>query len=56
MHALDVKAYHAAYVNLTDIHNCYIKASLLFTKNQKRLADPRGEGEDGTSRNVMSMF
>jgi len=55
--ALDVKAYHAAYLHLTDIRNCYVKASVLFSKNMKRLADPRGEGEDGgQNRNVMSMF
>jgi hypothetical protein len=30
---------------------------VLFSKNMKRLADPRGEGEDGgQNRNVMSMF
>jgi len=55
--AMDVKAYHNAYVQLTDIRNCYVKASALFSKNMKRLADPRGEGEDGgQNRNVMSMF
>jgi len=55
--ALDVKAYHKAYLQLTEIRNCYVKASALFTKNMKRLADPRGEGEDGgQNRNVMSMF
>lgn len=55
--ALDVKTYHSAYVQLTDIRNCYVKASALFSKNMKRLADPRGEGEDGgQNRNVMSMF
>jgi len=53
---LDVKAYHNAYLQLSDIRNCYIKASSLFSKNMKRLADPRGEGEDGGNRNVMSMF
>jgi len=55
--ALDVKAYHSAYVHLSDIRNCYIKAHVLFNKNMKRLADPRGEGQDGEhGRNVMSMF
>jgi len=55
--ALDVKAYHNAYVQLTDIRNCYVKSSALFSKNMKKLADPRGEGEDGgQNRNVMSMF
>lgn len=33
------------------------QASMLFTKNMKRLSDPRGEGEDGgQNRNIMSMF
>ncbi|KAL1503317.1 hypothetical protein AB1Y20_011369 [Prymnesium parvum] len=55
--ALDVKAYHSAYVHLTDIRNYYVKAGVLFSKNMKRLSDPRGEGEDGgRNRNVMSMF
>mmetsp|Transcript_31828 Transcript_31828/g.66938 ORF Transcript_31828/g.66938 Transcript_31828/m.66938 type:complete len:157 (-) Transcript_31828:50-520(-) len=53
--ALDVKQYHAAYTQLCDMRNCYIKARLLFAKNQKRLADPRGDGEGG-DRGVMSMF
>eukprot|EP00965_Chrysotila_dentata_P139163 4601776-Pleurochrysis_carterae.AAC.4 len=45
----------AAYTQLCDMRNCYIKARLLFAKNQKRLADPRGDGEGG-DRGVMSMF
>jgi len=54
--ALDVKAYHAAYCMLTDIQNSYIKAHMLFIKNQKRLSDPRGDGASGDRGNVMSMF
>lgn len=54
--AIDVKQYHAAYTMLTDIKNNYLKAHVLFAKNMKRLSDPRGEGEDGRSANVMSMF
>jgi hypothetical protein len=53
--ALDVKQYHAAYCQVTDMRNCYIKARVLFEKNMKRLNDPRGEGEGG-DRGVMSMF
>lgn len=53
--ALDVKQYHAAYSQLTDLRNCYIKARVLFEKNHKRLLDPRGDGEGG-DRGVMSMF
>uniref|UniRef100_A0A7S0LPP2 Proteasome activator PA28 C-terminal domain-containing protein n=1 Tax=Coccolithus braarudii TaxID=221442 RepID=A0A7S0LPP2_9EUKA len=53
--ALDVKQYHASYLQLTDLRNCYIKARVLFEKNSKRLADPRGDGEGG-DRGVMSMF
>merc|ERR1719408_391186 len=52
--AIDVKQYHAAYTQLTDIKNNYLKAHVLFAKNMKRLNDPRGEGEDGRSANVMS--
>ena len=34
-----------------------LQAHVLFNKNMKRLADPRGEGQDGEhGRNVMSMF
>ena len=33
----------------------YLKAHVLFAKNMKKLADPRGDG-DGKSANVMSMF
>lgn len=54
---LDVKQYHTAYTSLTDIKNNYLKAHLLFAKNMKRLADPRGEGEDGfRGAHAMSMF
>ena len=54
--AVDVRAYHHAFTQLTDLRNYYVRAHTLFAKNAKRLADPRGEGEDGGSRNVMSMF
>merc|ERR1719198_1604367 len=47
--ALDVKQYHSAFNQLTDIKNNYVKAHVLFAKNMKRLADPRGEGDDGRS-------
>lgn len=53
---LDVKAYHTAFDSLTDIKNNYLKAHVLFAKNMKRLADPRGEGEDGSRVHSMSMF
>lgn len=53
---IDVKQYHVAYTSLTDIKNNYLKAHMLFTKNMKRLADPRGEGEDGRAVHAMSMF
>merc|ERR1719198_2196312 len=43
--ALDVKAYHGAYLKLTDLRNAYFKAHLLMSKNKKRLTDPRGDGE-----------
>jgi len=33
-----------------------VAAHALFSKNMKRLADPRGEGESGSATNVMSMF
>jgi len=52
----DVKQYHTCFNQLSEIRNNYIKAHLLFAKNLKRLTDPRGEGEDGRSGNVMSMF
>jgi len=54
--ALDVKQYHAAFSQLTDMKNYYLRAHVLFAKNMKRLSDPRGEGEDGRSSNSMSMF
>lgn len=53
--ALDTKEYHACYTKLVDVRNAYLKASLLLTKNAKRLADPRGDGE-GSSSNYTSMF
>jgi len=53
--ALDVKAYHGAYLKLTDLRNAYFKAHLLMSKNKKRLTDPRGDGE-GARSNSMSMF
>jgi len=53
--ALDTKEYHACYLRLTDLRNTYVKAHLMISKNQKRLADPRGDGE-GTRANSMSMF
>jgi len=54
--AFDVKQYHAAYVQLSELKNFYVTAHALFSKNMKRLADPRGEGESGSATNVMSMF
>ena len=54
--AIDVKQYHNTFAQLTDIRHAYIKAHVLFARNMKRLSDPRGEGADGSSRNVMSMF
>jgi len=53
--ALDVKEYHASYLKLTDMRNAYFKTHLLMSKNKKRLADPRGDGE-GARSNAMSMF
>ena len=53
--ALDVKEYHASYLKLTDMRNAYFKTHLLMSKNKKRLADPRGDGE-GARSNSMSMF
>ena len=54
--AVDVRQYHQVFMHLTDLRNNYVKAQVLFSKNMKRLSDPRGEGEDGSSRNVMSMY
>jgi len=54
--AVDVKQYHTVFSQLTAVRNSYITAHCIFSKNMKRLNDPRGEGEDGQSRNVMSMF
>ena len=53
---IDVKNYHSSFCALTDIKNSYLKAHMLFAKNLKRLADPRGEGEDGRPVHAMSMF
>lgn len=53
--ALDTKEYHACYSRLLDVRNAYVKANLLFSKNAKRLTDPRGDGE-GNSRNYSSMY
>jgi len=53
--SLDTKQYFLSYRQLVDLRDCYIKARVLFAKNQKRLADPRGDGEGG-DRGVMSMF
>jgi len=53
--AVDVKEYHACFMRLTDMRNAYVKVNLLYSKNRKRLADPRGDGE-GTRSNAMSMF
>jgi hypothetical protein len=55
--ALDVKQYHSAFNQLTDIKNNYVKAHVLFLKNMKRLSNPRGEeDDDGRSAHAMSMF
>lgn len=54
--SLDVRAYHAAYNQLTDLRDHFLKAHVLFAKNLKRLSDPRGEGEDGGRSHSMSMF
>ena len=51
-----MRQYHLAFNHLTDMRNNYLKAHVLFAKNMKRLSDPRGEGADGRSGNVMSMF
>lgn len=56
VNCLDVKQYFSAYTMLVDMRNCYAKAHALFAKNQKRLADPRGDGGEGPDRGVMSMF
>ena len=56
VHALDVRHYQVTLNQLLDVRNNYLKAHVLFTKNMKRLSDPRGEGEDGKSGNAMSMF
>jgi len=53
--SVDVRAYHHAFTQLTDLRNFYIRAHAMFAKNSKRLADPRGEGEDGRAHS-MSMF
>ena len=53
---VDVRQYQNCHSQLSEIRNAYIRAHLLFAKNLKRLTDPRGEGEDGRSGNVMSMF
>jgi hypothetical protein len=53
--AVDAKEYYACYMRLTDIRNAYVKINLLYSKNKKRLADPRGDGE-GSRSNSMSMF
>ena len=53
--AVDVRAYHHAFTQLTDLRNYYVRAHTLFAKNAKRLADPRGEGDDGRAHS-MSMF
>merc|ERR1712070_935237 len=53
--ALDAKEYYACYLKLTDMRNAYFKAHMLMSKNKKRLADPRGDGE-GSRANAMSMF
>ena len=51
-----MRQYHLVFNQLTDMRNNYLKAHVLFAMNMKRLQDPRGEGSDGSSRNVMSMF
>jgi len=54
--SVDVRQYHLIFNHLSDMRNNYMRAHVLFAKNMKRLADPRGEGTDGRSANVMSMF
>lgn len=54
--SLDVQQYYRSYNAIVDMRNAYLRAHQLFSKNMKRLSDPRGEGSDGSSRNVMSMF
>merc|ERR1712196_262372 len=53
--ALDTKEYHACYGKLVDLSNAYVRASLIMTKNAKRLTDPRGDNE-GQSANYSSMY
>lgn len=53
---VDVRQYHQVFAQLTDMRDNYLKAHVLFAKNMKRLADPRGEGEDGSRVHSMSMF
>merc|ERR1712054_486822 len=53
--ALDTKEYHACYSKLVDLSNAYVRASLVMTKNAKRLTDPRGDNE-GQSANYSSMY
>jgi len=53
--SVDVRAYHHAFTQLTEMRNFYVRAHALFAKNAKRLADPRGEGSDGAAHS-MSMF
>lgn len=53
--ALDVRQYHLVFNHLTDLRNAYLKAHVLFSRNMKKLSDPRGDGE-GKSYNQMSMF
>jgi len=52
---VDVRQYHLMFNHLTDMRNCYLKAHVLFSKNMKKLTDPRGDGE-GRSAHSMSMF
>ena len=40
--AMDVKAYHNAYVQLTDIRNCYVKVRDALTPRTSRRHGPRG--------------
>ena len=53
--SVDVRQYHLVFTHLTDLRNNYLKAHVLFDRNMKKLADPRGDG-DGKAANVMSMF
>jgi len=45
--AVDTKQYFLSYRQLVDLRDCYIKARVLFLKNHKRLADPRGDEGGG---------